>query len=124
MTDLRALDALIAQHVYGKEVRTDDLGPMCRGNNVPWYSTPPYSTDIALAIQVLEKVAKRGSENRREQYHVNIGYRVLGEPGGKWWCNFERSVYRGEPDTFHADAETLPLAICLAALETLGMETP
>jgi len=72
-----------------------------------WPSRPlrPYSTDIAAAWEVVEKFISEG---------VSI-YRDDRQPSkGKWYALFG--------DGCGVEADTVPLAICLAALKAVGVE--
>lgn len=118
----RELDALVAEKVMGwKHDRDAEFRHLCDGKfhtkcwacgslghgncygngsgaiQIPCDCTPYYSTDIAAAWQVVEEMMKRG-EYLVIKAFPNTGFEV--ELGG------------------NADAGTLPLAICLAALKS------
>jgi hypothetical protein len=122
----RELDALVAEKVMGWKYRQSSPDPkkhFCReyGNDAGWWlkpsmtpgakhwacatcSPPPaYSTDIAAAWEVTEKLA----EDFMLVYAVaHAGWRARFEHAEGWW--------KGE-----AYADTAPLAICRAALAAL-----
>jgi hypothetical protein len=71
---------------------------------------PRYSTDIAAAFEVVEKMAATG------RFHLDM----LGFDGEEWRCWISRDD-AGET-AFIAEAATAPLVICIAALRALGVE--
>lgn len=99
----RALDALVAEKVMGEPVT---WLPTALSHRDPhqsgevfgakgWHRVPSYSTDIADAWLVVEKMRERG-------------FVISATPNQQSWCA-----------TFGADSvwgETAPLAICRAAL--------
>lgn len=89
----RQLDALIAEKVMGHRVLY-------------------YSTDISAAWLVVEELNKRGYWcQMRTPFQA-------GDDGDGYWAGFTPhgvSGWNGRPDHW-TSAETLPLAICLAAL--------
>lgn len=94
----REIDALVADHVMGL--------------SGPWGATflggkplPHYSTDIAAAWEVVEKVGDIKLE----------GYRCV--DGCFRWC-----VTTFDLDDIEIRADTAPMAICLAALKAKGVE--
>lgn len=71
---------------------------------------PAYSTDIAAAWLVVE--------NLREQ-----GAHIIPIVGTANECSISTIASRERQyDDFHAEADTMPLAICLAALKAVGYE--
>lgn len=102
---LRKIDALVAEHIMGHEMegfRIKNKGVHDECGN--WYPilTPYYSTDISAAWEVVKKLGTwpQVMEKAENYYKWTIGY--IGEN------------YTGE-------ADTAPLAICLAALKTKGI---
>lgn len=110
----RELDALIAEKVMGKTVRSKnevtnnafkpeydelvvDLG------NERYEFIRHYSTDIADAWKVLKKLIQLGAE-------INVGFYK------QWDCSIDYPI----GCNWLVQAETAPLAICLAALEAVG----
>ena len=130
----RELDALVAEKVMGWTcVRTEsgwDNGPdpVTGGPQIGWYGQPPgeewegnsgqiieeYSTDIATAWKVVEVLAAKsqalalqapGSTEMSEYYHYFE----------RWTAEFLPS-----PLNSSVQADSAPMAICLAALEAVG----
>jgi hypothetical protein len=82
------------------------LQTFTRGDNyVMWNVTPFYSTDIAAALQVVEKLT--------ENFYIDIGIDSSG-------TQVQLDRFNGEDWTFgeSIEAPTAPLAICRAALLT------
>lgn len=106
LTD-RELDALVAEKVAGW-----DAGAMLRTGNpkVPTaYSLPHYSTDILFAFRVVEKMRGLGWSFACTLYEGKLPYASF--------CKLTVASSR------NAEAESLPRAICeaaLAALSTVG----
>lgn len=98
------LDILIAEKVFGvkyEEPKLNQFKPMPNPN-----SCPRYSTDIAAAWEVVEKLnllSKFSLERFEDRYRIV-------EYAGGYDNNF----------TFISEAETAPHAICLAALKAVG----
>lgn len=93
----RELDSLIHEKVFGQDPRQE---PYQRPDGAMVYPfVPEYSTDIAAAWQVVEKLTEG-------EFHLSRCY------GGGWECEL------GAP--YISFGETAPLAICLAALEAVG----
>jgi hypothetical protein len=101
------IDALIDQKVFG-----EPEGPAATlwhdRISGPVRSVAPYSKDWTYAMTVVEEMQK----SRRDD-----GWFFLNRPhtGGPWLCEFGR---RG----CVVQAETGPMAVCLAALKYLGVE--
>ena len=99
-----ALDALVAEKVMGLEYGPDyveGLGPVegwadADGNGV---DLPAYSTDIAAAWQVVEKVGG----------YYALYWMAPGSYGGRYGIQIH-------DDASHVTADAAPHAICLAAL--------
>lgn len=100
----RKIDALVAEHVMGWA-----RIPNSKGRFMKWYgplkknkypNPQPYSTDIAAAWQVVEKMG-----------HIGLNWEPL--VSSKWDCVFERTS---------TVAKTAPMAICLAALKAKGIQ--
>ena len=91
----RELDAWIAEHVTHEP--TGFVWPQ------------EYTTDPAAAMRVLEEC---GVECYKNNKHVSVRWYVGG------WSVAARDSYERE----HADAKTLPLAICLFAKELFAKE--
>ena len=130
--NLRDIDAKIAEHVMDlsdPQIRTKyfcwvGLLETCDDAPTPPHTdlydagyelVPHYSTDIAAAWQVVEKL-------RTEGFDFFIETRGSRSP-----CSVE--VFRtgktsSEFDTGEIFADTVPLAICKAALKARGIEAP
>lgn len=122
----RELDALVAEKVMGLKVRKEkvpnghghpaahyDLVDFWYGKNEDIGHLPHYSTDISAAWKVMEKL---------KTLVKSPGYVDVGTNNDKdgWSCELvRRSGEGGQPAIF---APTAPLAICLTALETVGIE--
>jgi hypothetical protein len=99
---LRRVDALIAERIYGEEVFKSSFHPLM------WFGSdgrpvPFYSRDITLAFDVL----------------ASFDRSVLERQGVCWFCWLD-----AQPPThkaFMARAKTASLAICKAALKAKGI---
>jgi len=104
----RELDALVAEKVFGYECDPFDYGPTCpvhgKGKN--------YSTDIAAAWQVVEKLMPT----------IGHIYPAVDLETGELlhWCAV---VETGDTSRQGVTADTAPRAICLAALKAVGEAT-
>jgi hypothetical protein len=117
------LDALVAEKVMGW-TKEPSANPFPGPKSLPWNwvaphstwgpgtpgkcyptSVPKYSTDIAAAWEVVEKL--------RDQFEgvVVDGIKLPGAPA--WQCIVMNESEKGE-------AQTAPLAICRAALKAVG----
>ena len=74
-----------------------------------------FSTDIAAAWQVVDKLAASGKM-------ACLTIDLLGGEGEEWRVFFQWDVSDDELAMPYADAPTAPLAICLAALRAVGHE--
>lgn len=139
LTTGRELDALVAEKVMGysrvdvpRDVNGENEGVTLWPPNVDvaeyqWpyvgpvqiYSfCPMYSTDIAAAWQVVEKMQERGMW---AQLRTPFG---KGKMDDGFWCGFTPMLttgWNGRPD-HNTSAAMMPLAICLAALKAVGMD--
>lgn len=104
----RELDALVAEKVMGwKPCVTQDhpgwvyFDSGAGGGKI----APAFSTDIAAAWEVVEKLSPR------------YAIRILNDatPGPSWCCE----MAHGYGNDIEVEAETAPLAICRAALEAI-----
>lgn len=110
--NLRDIDALVADHVikYRGYKHCDD----CYQEAV----VPAYSSDIAAAWQVVEKVGphlKNGT--------LSIDFQVEWDLD-MWRAGWTWYGYDGPEWVYDARSESAPLAICLAALKAVGCEVP
>ena len=115
----RELDALVAEHVMGWSLNSNNFGHVPRGwppemtpldTNYDPVDVPAYSTDIAAAWEVVEKM-------NAEDIRLEL-YSPYGDP--HWACQFwmEGELVAG------AGVDTAPHAICLAALKAVGASAP
>lgn len=81
-----------------------------------WAATPgeepdipllPYSSEIGCAMEVLTQLVVK------HRFTVSVGQNPTGDG---FWCEVARDSWRG---SVYEGQETLPLAICRAALEAL-----
>jgi hypothetical protein len=124
----RELDALVAVRVMGFDAAHPTLAKMGKairpyplGNGV---DVPHYSTDIAAAWQVVEKLHAGGVFLMLEQCQSREQYEYDDEVGGandrcaeagEWLAHFQNVVGLGS-----ATGATAALAICGAALMAVG----
>ena len=116
----RELDALVAEKVMGWWQRTHPEGLW-----VDWHrpsghyadAVPAFSTDIAAAWEVVEKIHENCGPNRWCFRLEDVG-QATNRPIGAYWCaTFEKySTY------YSATELTAPEAICRAALAAVGVE--
>lgn len=131
MKPSRELDSLVAEKVMGwkpgTSVGADGDGYWDAGFYKPngTFTThiPPYSTDIAAAWEVVEKLT-----NIRPDSGFNPEFELKCEEGHVdamiWHASLEdRYTTTDWPDRFTiAFADTAPHAICLAALRAVGVK--
>ena len=80
-------------------------GPYCTDNHVR------YSTDIAAAWEVVEKLRNDGRFLQLDS---------LGFDGEQWRCFFALTEIEEEKFPWVGEADTAPLAICRAALKAVS----
>lgn len=105
------LSALIAEKVMG-------------WNRKPhkWEDVPRYSTDIAAAWPIVEKFKEAGF---LIQIMYGVDARISVENGkGLEVTEVRFSGQHGPDHVGHETGDTIPHAICLAALHALGVEVP
>lgn len=110
----RELDAVIAQRVIDilcDGERTPDDSIWChRHGKGATVGTKHYSSDIAAAMEVVERFRERG-----------LGVAIADNMGkAPWEVRFVNDPTVG--GTFVGEGDTLPLAICRAALESVKGE--
>jgi hypothetical protein len=101
------IDHLIAEKVMGYEWRQKPgtIGLFWdRDRNSAVVELPKYSTKISAAWQVIDKLIESGAE-------VNVGF------SDKWDCDIDYPI----GCNWRKVGDTAPLAICLAALEAVGV---
>lgn len=115
--DNREIDALIHEKVFGRCAHQwlQHLSPMqcfkCGQAETQYSKTPFYSTDMAAAWQIVERL---------DSYEISqngASHAEVPDPKKGW-----RATYTQNGRTYTAFAETGPLAICLAALQSIGIE--
>ncbi len=109
-----------SSHQVGDENEIDPLTKervwyCLKHNKLAWtWNIPGYSTDIAAAWEVVEKLREDGWS-----FHVDdVGFNDATE--GQWRVMFTEAT-TGNKHVF-ADGQTAPHAICLAALEAVDGE--
>lgn len=117
----RHIDALIAENVFGwvsrwhADVQLRTWGrPDYPGTVFAERDLPHYSTDIAAAWQVVEKMMSEG-----------FGYQVSGaatESACFRKLRDDIEVYVSNNTDFGGNGESVPMLICLAALKAKGVE--
>lgn len=120
----RQLDILVAEKVMRLEPWPGFPGafraPIILPGQTPKPCAPPeYSTDIAAAWEVVEKLREQGAAFCIEQH-------PMAEEPTVWFLT-DKNMSEGIIPTDHqehisATAATVPLAICLAALKAAGGE--
>lgn len=100
------LDAEVARRVFGwpEDYITSELKYRAS-----------FSTDIAAAWLVMENMRKRGKV-------VSLTVAEMGEAGPNW-CSFD-SPFSSRHEWQSQQCETMPLAICRAALKALDHAAP
>lgn len=111
----KELDAIIAERVMGLEVlggKIVNRWPHVPGVYTP-IETPNYSTDIAAAWSVVEKL--------RDKFQVGLTFY-----DGHHECELNEigpdDIYH--PEIYGRSAESAPHAICLAAIAALPKDPP
>ena len=111
MTD-RELDVLVAEKVFGKRIidalAAGKFAVVGDDEKTPWEIIPRYSTSIASAWEVFEKLGG---------FH-GIGYSIGRQD---WTAYFQISI---DHPTHRASDKSAAKAICLAALEAVGVDVP
>lgn len=110
LTAGRELDARIMEQVFGCEIKWWRDQPSYVTKEAPGWvgeaTVPRFSTDLVAAMKVAD-ASKGGWRFTRYAYATKRPFTV--------------TIYRGRGDTDgrSVEAETLPLAICLAALKAV-----
>ena len=104
----RELDAKIHKEIFGHEI---EICPMHHSHSCCGRNLPNYSTQIADAWLVVEKLAK---ENYGFGIYITTIIDLDGGLHDNWGCYFENDDFEWE-----VEEETAPLAICLAALKAV-----
>lgn len=108
----RDLDILIAEKVFGHTLPKHDDGTAWDPDVA---GVSEYSTDIACAWEVVDKLQSRPDSPRTGDFKLST-------PGDIWiaeWSEWS-DWFEGKGTIFYqAEAETAPHAICLAALKAV-----
>lgn len=137
MSASRDLDAEVARKVMGLAVLAGNIfvfdkdykeGEIATAVSKP---IPPYSTSIEAAWQVVDRIA----QNYDKDTGIGSGYSGNGfvleycteQSEGKWVCCLPSTVCAPpyevmDPTEIWVEAETAPLAICLAALKLVELK--
>lgn len=114
-----ALDWEIARRVFGWTAvgvpSIDQVWFYAPTGKSTRHEIPPFSSDIAAAWNVIERMQELGWWAR-----LTTPF----EPGQPWFCGFTplgTSGWNGRPD-HQEGAETMPLAICRCALKALASD--
>jgi hypothetical protein len=126
MTGGRELDALVAERVMGLQVQRDQYTAGVKAllgdkrSDDPWDyyigdtndRLPHYSTDISAAWLVVERM--------RQTHDFELGLLAKFKNGKDLWeAEFTDCATDEAYKSYLAEADTAPLAICLAALAAL-----
>jgi hypothetical protein len=121
MVASRELDAIVAEKVMGwSYTRFMNNVHRVSARHPVWQEfivVPRYSTDLAAAWQVVEKLATGYRNVLIENTAELLGKR-------RYWVDIKEHGDLGMIDIAKANADTAPLAICLAALKAVGVEIP
>lgn len=125
----RELDALVAEKVFGwkfvgkftldPDLQCDRWAVDSNGLERFYYEVPDYSTNIANAWKVVEKI--KDFRPCADAYGPGSGSNqqfMLGFIAKQWTCGWQPVNLDGAFTEF-AEAETAPHAICLAALKAV-----
>ena len=141
---LRKIDALVAEHIFNRQIkplltveqfnmimneaRRENLDLAARREEclalMEVSPIPEYSTDIAAAWEVVEKlkqVPKKDAYGQPILYNwIAVEQHIKGWIAGlKYFENFEGDYFMTDN---YVVADTAPLAICLAALKAKGTD--
>ena len=124
MTVGRELDVKVAESVMGyRNIRKSSDGEW-RGKSdgiVGGYSKiPQYSRDIEAAFWVVGRIRETLPIQRSTQT-FSFQLDQSGIPGG-WHCSFVINEFDWSHQAYVDEAETAPLAICLAALKAVAAQ--
>lgn len=118
----RELDALVAEKVMGWKPNYPGgwLHPPRDTSDRKRYLDndgctviPSYSTDIAAALEVLNKLREMPTSSAKD---MSAGISVEAVDSGGWWVGWRWHEWTDDG----ARGETIPEAICLAALKAVG----
>lgn len=114
----REIDALVAEKVMGWKPRDSEFVPWVDSEGTGVSCLPEFSYDVAEAWRVVEEVAE----------YDRLGFSIehlCENSGEKWIAHFPTTSVPDceemDPDANEAEADTAPMAICLAALKAVGV---
>jgi hypothetical protein len=120
--DLRALDSLVAEKVMGWTAEALGL----TADDLKRVLSPPYSTDIEAAWEVMEVLSLR----YEIQLSCEVDHAYTGNPMPpvspavlRWSCDLREHYLTMNPGHVR-NAASAPLAICLMALKAFGVPLP
>jgi hypothetical protein len=124
----REMDALIAEKVMGFTVKCIlgryqiALFNVGTGEKAPgiFKNLPYYSTNIVAAWNLLEHIKKSVKITVYEPNDTALDYVYMEWYGGQW--DMVLGFTPSEDERFYGTADTLPLAICRAALKVVTEE--
>jgi hypothetical protein len=125
----RFLDVLIAEKIFGLTdlAMPDDTTPTASfliQRETKLMMTPDYSTDIAAAWLVVERMLNSGKEHMRLAHYQDYGdmkkVGAIGIGGPEHLSVRHWSCWLPGCFQFDVKGETAPHAICLAALHAVG----
>lgn len=125
----KELDALVAEHVLGWGPReiNHSTSILCKWRNPEDstgyndYSLPSFSSDIAAAWELVEKLKVGHREVRSDGCVVKDSIRIeYRETTGSWFVCWAYSGWNFMEFEHWTEGESAPHAICLAALKTVG----
>jgi hypothetical protein len=104
----RTVDALIARYVFGEVPNPDDYGgcPTC-GYDGKWSALPFYTTSLAAAWDVAERLIQQGEIDQ---------FRLERRGSSDWLCTF-MVVGPDRPLSYEAIDESPAMSICMAVLK-------
>lgn len=119
----RELDALVAEKVFGLHRNERGHWYDVSGSSIPCYYAdtepcdpsswlPDYSTSIAAAWEVIERVVSGKVSENLEGFALTVQPGTIG-------ASFSNLHGKGH---FQSNGKTAPLAICLAALKAVGVD--
>lgn len=111
---LQKIDALVAKHIMGLDVQGCDCCQYKDGDYL--VDIPKYSLITAEAMWVFEELRRSGKYCCLD---ISSDYNCV------WDVNLKTAEHQGNPEhktTVHASSESLPLAICIAALKTKDID--
>ncbi|WP_203363062.1 hypothetical protein [Bacillus sp. REN10] len=118
------IDQLVAEKVMGWEIKKSEL--VNAEQTVNTYIESEYVLDVLLFNDDIHR-EWNPSEDISDAWIVveklskEFGVKVYQDEGAPCECDLH---HWSEEPKYHGEAETAPMAICLAALESVGVEVP